>query len=379
MTGKNQSYARCLNNQMVIRELRKEACSATMLSRRLKLSNAALSAIVDDLKRKNYIKEVAPEGGQSANVGRRPVYYAINEHFGCVAVVNLSGASAKVVVADMCMNVMYSEEMHVDHYDIAVLYELVLLLKNALALPEFGNIPLFGIDLSMPGRVNTLTGELILSKQFDKDMYGEKDKVTSLFERQFGVPVVLNNDINLACLGEMHRGLLQNVSNGMLVSVDIGIGGAFILDGKLYVGSQGYAGEVGLMQTQFRGQTDALDEFVSLRAIKETVGERVGGKLHTADVVRLFGSDEWVHDYVLQTAHCLGARLKDVVELTDVSQIVISGRVALFGEEYLAAVNSEVSKSFNSCNVVQSALGNDASIIGAIAKAVENLTDKLFE
>ncbi len=378
MTGKNQSYARLLNNQLVIRELRKEPCSATMLSRKLKLSNAALSAIVDDLKRKNCIKEVAASDVASA-VGRRPVYYAINEKFGCVAVVSLYGNSAKVVLADMCMNVLHTEEIRVERFDIATLYELVLLLKNALALKEFRDIPLLGIDLSMPGRVNTLTGELILSKQFDKDMYGEKDKVTSLFARQFGVPVAMSNDINLACIGEMHKGLLRYVDNGMLVYVDIGIGGAFILGGKLYAGTQGFAGEVGLMQTQFEGETDALDEFVSLRAIKNSVGARLGRKVHTADVQELYLKDEWVHDYVLKTAHCLGAKLKDVVELLDVSQIVISGRVTGFGDEYFDALNSEVSKSVNNCKVVPSSLGDDASVLGAIAKAVENLTDKIFE
>lgn len=362
-----------------MRELRNEVCSATMLSRRLNLSNAALSAITDDLKKKNYIKEVEIDSENSASIGRRPVYYAINENFGCVAVVSLSGNHAKVVLGDMCMNVLHTEEIRVEKFDIAILYELVLMLKNILSLPKYRDIPLLGIDLSMPGRVNTLTGELILSKQFDKDMYGEEGKLATLFTKQFGVPVKMNNDINLACYGEMHKGLLKDVDNGMLVHVDIGIGGAFILNGKLYAGAQGYAGEVGLMQTNFNGQTDALDEFVSLRAIKDRVGARLNRKLHTADVVELYRSDEWVKSYVDSTASCLGKVLKDVVELMDVSRIVISGRVASFGEDYFAAVNREVSKSINNCKVLPSQMSTDANIVGAIAKAVESITDKIFD
>ena len=172
----------------------------------------------------------------------------------------------------------------------------------------------------------------------------------------------------------MHRGLLAGVNNGMLVDVDEGIGGALVLDGKLYYGSQGFAGEIGLVRTEFEGNFDALDEFVSLRAIKARLGV-----MHTDEALALFGSDEKAKAYVLSTAHCLGRVLKDMVELLDVSTIVISGRAKRFGEEYMAAVNAEISRSSSKCTAVPSELGTDASVIGAVSKAVESLTDAAFD
>ncbi len=376
MTGKTQSYARQLNNQLIMRELRSGSCSATMLADKLNLSNAALSGIISKLQHDGYIKQTEIEG--QCNVGRKPIYYTINENFGVIVVVSLADYVAKVVVSDMKMNVTDSVETRVDKYDIKMLYELVLTVKNLLSSPKYRDIPLLGIDLSVPGKVNTQTGELQLSPQFDKDIFSEKNAIVNLFKKQFGAPVVMTNDINLAGLGEMYDGLLKGVENGMLVHVDEGVGGALILNGKLFVGSQGFGGEVGLMRTVFRGKNDYLDEFVSLRAIKDELGKTRGTKLKTQDVAELYKTEADVRSYVNDTAVCLGSVLKDIVELLNISTIVLSGRIEQFGERYLQLVAAEVSKSINSCNVVYSKLGRNASVIGAISKAVEALTDDIF-
>lgn len=377
MTGKTQSYARQLNNQLIMRELRNGCCSATMLSQRLNLSNAALSSIIAKLSENGYIKQV--EVDNQANIGRRPVYYTINENFGCIVVVSLADYTCKIVVSDMKMNVMDSVETRVDKYDVKMLYEIVLSIKNLLTHPTYAKTPLLGIDLSLPGKVNTQTGELQLSPQFDKDIFCESGGILNLFRKQFGVPVVMTNDINLAGLGELHDGALKGVQDGMLVHVDEGIGGALILNGKLFAGTQGFSGEVGLMRTVFNGKTDYLDEFVSLRAIKNELSNAYGKQLHTSDVVALYNTDETVKQYVNDTAICLGRVLKDIVELLNISTIVLSGRIEQFGADYLNLVIAEVSQSDNACNVGYSKLGRNASIIGAISKAVEALTDDIFE
>lgn len=348
-----------------------------MLSQRLNLSNAAMSAIIDELKTKGYIKEV--EGEAPANgVGRRPVYYAVNERFGCVVVISLMDYVVRVVVSDMVMNITDSVEARVERYDVAMLYEIVLIVKNLLNSPKYRETPLLGIDFSVPGRVNTLTGELQLSPQFDKELFSEKNYIVNLFTRQFDAPVVLTNDINLAGLGELHGGLLKNVENGLLVHVDEGIGGALIIGKKLYAGTRGFAGEVGLIHTQFDGRNEKLDEFVSLRAVRESLGKALGRELTSADVARLYKTDGQVKEYINGTARCLGKVLKDIVELLDISVIVLSGRIREFGEEYLAIVNEEVSQSINDAQALYSLLGRDAPVTGAVSKAVEALTDDLF-
>lgn len=372
MTGKTQSYARQLNNQLIMRELRQGVCSATMLSHKLNLSNAALSSIISKLQQDGYIKQA--EADVTVNKGRKPVYYTINERFGYIAVVSLGDYVATVVLADMKKNIVERYETRVERYDMEMLYELVLILKNMLASPEYRDIPLLGIDLSVPGKVNTQTGVLQLSPQFEADIYNDKNAIIDFFKRHFNAPIVMTNDTNLAGLGEMYSGAMQGVENGMLVHVDEGVGGALILNGKLFTGSQGFGGEIGIMRAEFMGKTDYVDEFVSLRAIKKKFGAR-----HTKEIVQRYGVEQDVTDYVDATAVCLGRLLKDIVELLNISTIVLSGRIANFGQNYLELVQNEVAQSINDCSVVYSALGRDASIIGAISKAVEALTDDIFE
>lgn len=374
-SGKTQRYARYVNNRLVMRELLDNgSCSATMLANKLNLSNAAMSAIIDDLKSREYIKQVDVEP-QIGAFGRRPLFWSVNEKFGSVVVVSLSDYVAKIVVSDMRMNITDSVQTTVERYDVAMLYELALSVKNILSSEKYHGVPLQRVVFSLPGRVDRITGELQLSPQFDKEIFSDKDFIVNLFERQFGVPVSLNNDINLAALGEMHLGLLKDVENGMIVHVDEGIGGALIIGGRLYSGTRGFAGEIGLMHTRFNGEDKVLDEFVSMRAVKNHLGVK-----SAVEAVEKFNFDDGVREYVLATARCLGQTLKDVVELLDISTIVLSGNVVKFGNEYLAAVNEVLASStINGARVYGSMLGAEASVQGAISKAVEIITDEIFK
>lgn len=377
MTGKTQSYARQINNRLIMRELRASGkCSATMLADKLNLSNAALTAILFALQQKGYIKRVEQQS-PAKSLGRRPVYYSVNENFGCVAVLELADHVARVVVADMNKNIMYSESLPAQQYDMSTLYQLVIALKDALHDEKIAHLPLLAIELSVAGRVNVKTGQLQLSPQFNDDLFGSQNAVAEVFEKHFGVPVSINNDVNLAALGEASFGLLKGVSNAMLVHVDEGVGGAFVFDGKPYSGVNGFAGEVGLLHVEHNGETKLLDECVSLRAVKKMLSDSFPCQ-NFQDVSQLFEKDENARAVVLKSAEALGNALKDVVELLDVSTIVLCGRLSQLSG-YTETVEGMVRQSLACVKVLRSEISADASVLGAVSKAVDFLTDSLFE
>ncbi|MCR5564169.1 MAG: ROK family transcriptional regulator [Gammaproteobacteria bacterium] len=375
MIGKTQSYARQVNNQLVMRELREANLSATQLSERLNLSNAALSAIISSLLERGLIKVVQNEPNKC--VGRHRVYYTINEAFGIILVISLSNYYSTIVISDMKNNILEKVESKINKYDIKMLYELVLQTKNILQDQKYRDVPLLGIDISVPGIVNKKTGKLYLSNRFDNDLFGEKEPIVSLFERQFDVPVKIMNDINLACIGEMHQGSLVGAENGMLVHIGEGIGSAFILNGELYEGEDGFAGEIGRMQIEFRNKIGLLEDFASIRAIKNVAKEKYGKEFQIDELVELFNNDKEIKDYVLETAFVVGTLLGNIEQLLNMKKIVISGYVPLFGDEYL----KKVQEGLNSRDIkptVEFSTLNDASIIGAIYKATIALTDKIL-
>ena len=376
MVGKKQSFIREINRKLIIESLMQEDCSATMLAKKLNLSNASLSTILAGLAKDGYIRR-APVAEKGGGYGRPPVYYTFNGACGAILSVVLANYYATVVVSDMRKNILARESMRAAKYDLSMLVDIVSKAKELLSLPCCEGVPPVGVHFSVPGRVNSETGELQLSPQFDESIFGEGNGIVKLFEKQFGVPVSISNDIDNAALGEMNFGAFQGVNNGVLVHVDEGIGGAIVLGGRLYCGDHGFAGEIGLLRSDFRGKSDVLDSFVSLRVLKKFFSEQAGEKLHTSDVVRLYHEDAQARAYINETARCLGRAVRGIVELLDISTIVLTGRVTQFGEEYLAAVNGEVVASVNGAKVVASPLGEDATVYGTVSEGVRAYLDTI--
>lgn len=370
--GKTQSYARKINNKLVINRLRTSPASATMLVEELNLSNSAISSILKQLESNGII--VQSHSMASFTKGRKQVYYTLNRDYGIFVILCLSNNRCKIIVSNLKEEVLYKEEHEIEKYDVSIIYELILEVKKILH-EKYQQLPLAGIYIALPGKVNSKTGELQLSKHFDKALFEEENKISRLFSLHFDAPINIQNDTNLSIMGEKCSGALQDSDDALLVYVDNGVGASMILDGNFYKGAFGYAGEIGLMQAEFRGEKHYLDEFVSMRSIKKYILQEYGVKLVSKEVIDMYFRDRKLHDYIIETAHLLGKKIKDILEILNISKIVVQGRITLFGEDYLNAIKEEVNKSQNQCEVCFSKLNGDSIFLGAMSKAVDDLID----
>lgn len=368
ITGQNQSYARAVNNELVIQRLRVKDYSATELAHDLGLSHAALSSILRGLTKDEIIK--ISHSISISGKGRKQVYYSLNESYGILIVVSLSDNRYTISFSNIKEEIIFEEQKEIDLYDIAIIYEIILRIKQILQ-ENYHDIPLRHIIIAVPGRVNSITGELQLSKQFDIDLFRGKNSIIQIFENHFNVPVTMDNDINLSILGEAKYGCLKEVQNAMLVYIDNGIGGALLFNGKFYGGDFGYAGEFGLMTATFHGQEAYLDEFASLRSLKNYAKSILKRKFTVADLVVEYQKKGVIYEYVNQTAHLVGKKLRDVVEILNISNIVLSGRVTMLGDDYLKCIQEEIAKSQNQCEVQFSTLGKKSILFGAVSKSVD--------
>lgn len=370
--GINQTYARVINNHLVLDRLREKSMSATLLAEELNLSNASASSILKELCQAKIIKET--QGVSNQKVGRRQVYYAINENYCLIVMISLSGRQSRIVISNIKEEIVLELKKEIKKYDLSTMYEIILETKKLIETSSYRDIPVKSLVISVPGRVNKITGELQLSKQFDPDLFVEKNAIIHLFEKYFECPITLNNDISLECYGEQARGELIDIENGLLVHIDEGMGSSFVFSGKQYRGELGYAGEIGLLRNTFNGKEDYLDEFSSLRALKKACGVS-----NTKELVERYQKEKEVQNYVDSTARLIGEKLRGVQELLNVSKIIISGRVVCFGETYLNAIKQEVNKAYGDCEVVFSSLDKDSIVYGGIHKAVNRLMDENSE
>lgn len=357
--GKNQSLARELNNKIVINKLKEKPFSGTELSKELSLSNATLSSIFNSFLSINLIKKVSSD--TKSGVGRKLVKYAINDEFGLVIIVSITGNSLEVVASSLNNETLYKVTKDIEKYDLKTIYETIVVIKDILILKEFRDIPLRNIILSLPGLIDKKTGELQVSPQFDQEIFKNKNSLLQLFEENFKCPVYLENDSKLMTLGEIATQVFKERKNGAVIYIDEGVGSGIVIGNKLFYGSRGFAGEIGLIDLNGK----PLDEYISLRSLSLKAKEILNRPINNAELIELYKNNIEIKKVVLESAKYLAFGLKQLINVLDLDYFILNGRVKEFGKEYIDIVNNEIKKSNDNAITVYSALDENPIIVGA--------------
>lgn len=165
----------------------------------------------------------------------------------------------------------------------------------------------------------------------------------------FGVPVVVDNDANTAAVGEWTSSGKPDKGIFVFVTVGTGIGGALIVDGRLYTGSSGVAGEIGNMTIDLDGPEcwcgtrGCLNMMASGSALSTRYLESVGVSIDVPEIARRAGAgDATARRVIEEGARALGVGLANVVQLLNPVRIAIGGGVAELGDSWLETVRGEI-------------------------------------
>ena len=370
--GKNQTFSREINLKLTLQLLRERSYSGTELATTLHLSHATASSIIKELEKVGIIRQ---EMSTSLfGYGRKRVNYELNPHYGLILGINISNFHANISLLDITQKVLVSSELLIARYDKDAIYDLILSSSKLVMDNNKDNIPLKCIVITLPGMVNKADGDLIISKQFDKELFSEKHYIQNAFHKIFSsVPIILENDNNVMTLGEKSNGELKDVKNGVYFNIDYGIGGSFIINNELYSGESGFAGEFGLIPYYDGISFNPIDELVSLRALKEEAKKILNREVERDELFLLYQNDSRIKDIVLQSAKIVGYSIRQIANILDIHKFVISGRVTNFGDEYLSILKEETSDMVNHLNVVFSKIGKDAEIFGTASLAIESI------
>lgn len=371
--GKTQSYSREVNNRLVMEKLKIRPYSQTELAEELLLSNATMSSIAKELLNLGVIK--IESSASKKGHGRKQVFYSIDEKYGLILAINISSYQATIALSNVKEEVLTMKKLDIQKYDSSSIYEIILACTQMLMQPDYKELELKTVVISLPGRVNSITGELALSKQFDPELFKEKNFITNVFKKQFpNAEIFTYNDINLSAIAELKFGELINAKNAIFISVDYGIGGSLIINGNLFDGDVGYCGEFGLIKVSQDDKTDFLDEFISFRSLIEQAKQITKEKdCSRTRLIELYQNNEQIKSLVNNSAKTLGQALKNIIEILDISTVVISGRAIEFGEEYLSTVQNELSTLIYNPKVSFSSLGRDGRIKGATRIGMDHI------
>ena len=374
--GKDQTFSRQINVELVLNLLVERPHSGTELAEKLSLSNATVSSIIKDLVELGAIR--VNETTSINGLGRKRVNYEINPNYGLILGVNISNFHASVSLINAQGRVITSSDVQVKTYDRQAIYELVLEASRLLISENKENVKLRCIVISLPGRVNSKTGELLLSKQFDKELFSESHAIQHLFDKQFPkVPIILANDNNVMSVGELYNGELKNVENGIYFNIDWGIGGGIVINHTLFDGELGYAGEFGLLKHFDGHQFAEIDEFVSLRALCERASAILQKEVSRDELFELYHQNQHIKDMVLESASIVADSLRQLTDILDISKIIISGRVTNFGTEYIKKIQQGLENSVRKIDVSLSKIGNKAVVYGTFSIGLRYMINEL--
>ncbi len=213
-----------------------------------------------------------------------------------------------------------------------------------------------------------------------------------ILEKQTSLPVTIENDANGMAYGEWKYGAARHGRHVVCITLGTGVGGALILDGRLFRGAQLGAGEIGHMSIDLHGvegpygNDGGLEEYVGNQQIitraqesYRAAGRTEAGSCSPADLAAAAtAGDDIARALWEEIGTELGAALASVVWLLNPDTIVIGGGVARAGELVFAPVRRAIQQRtapvfHEQLQIVPALLGNDAGIVGNAQLAIDSL------
>ncbi|MCS6860062.1 MAG: ROK family protein [Abditibacteriales bacterium] len=253
------------------------------------------------------------------------------------------------------------------------------------------NCSVAGIGVGAPGMVDFKAGKLradALKLQELADI-----PLRDLLEQEYGLPVVLDNDVNAMAMGEMLFGKAQGVNDFLYLALGTGVGGAIVTSGQLLRGTSGFAGEIGHATVQLDGRPCTCGSRGCLKAyaagphiVEQAQELQEEGRssnpfpLQSAADVLLSArrGDPLAQQVVDRVAHALGAALGNLVNIFNPEMIVLGGSVA-WGLEFCLdevkrwAARYALSGAFQTVRIELSAFDKDTAFLGAAALFISDV------
>lgn len=402
--GSNQSLVKVTNQHLIVAEVRdKKKLSRSDLAKILQLSNPSVSKHVDNLIAKGLLIEV---GSLVTDVGRRPIMLEFNSKLGCVAAIDMSSNDARICISDLAGNKLaYSRVDGGQIISAEVLERIIETMRDMLGdsdSPRFGR--LLGICIGAPGVIEPVTGHIHWSGRIED--YSTLD-LREMFSSEFGVPVTVKNDINLAVVGERTYGSGVNIPNMLMLSMDAGIGMGLILDGKLYEGVRGVACDIGVLLPSSEEVLSVVPEsfddyipymleevmnvFCLINKVREDFDDgrdtvlrewiSNSAEITFDDVVKAYGmGDPMVGLVIKRYAKMAAVLIKNMASMFDVELILIGGMIAKLGTSFLNETLDAFYRlpGYSAADIKLSTLYDTAVIYGCIETAVQAAVDVII-
>lgn len=357
--------------------------SRAELARLSGLTKPTVSSQVADLIERGIVVEDG-EGSPDARGGKPPTLLRFDADCGSLIAAEIGSSTVRVWLADLDGRPIDFETSPINPALGAahVLDVLCTAIQSILNRGRARKQQLLSISIAAPGRVDASTGTVL---EAGNVFHWRNVEVRRRIEDHFGVPTLVENDVNLAALGEMHSGLAVGVQNFILVRLGTGVGAGLVLGGRLYQGTHWAAGEIGHMifDRTAAAEQDVVERgllelaigsdrvrerVISAQAAQSAVSSLLPGDDLAAELADLVQRNDEAAARVLdEVASQISIAVADMAATIDPELIVLAGDLfGLVADRIRELVGRVIPWPVR---IELSALGADAALMGAMGSA----------
>jgi predicted NBD/HSP70 family sugar kinase len=371
---------RHLNRLRVIHALRDEGLiSRAGIARRTGLSRSTVSSLVSELQADGLVVErPEPAAAHGDQGGRPPILLSFDASAGVAVGIDFDHHHVRVAVSDLSSRVLAEREQRLDtdhlaHEGLDAAAELV----NQV-LGEAGIEParVIGAGMCLPGPIHRATG-VVGSTAILPAWAGVA--AADEMHRRLDLPILVDNDANLAALAEAAFGAGRDAKDLIYLMISSGIGAGLVLDGRLYRGAEGLAGELGHVLVDADGPVcrcgnrGCLETVAGTDALADLLRRSHGDGLDGHAIVALArDGDLGCRRVIADAGRAIGKVAATLVNVLNPELLIVGGDLSEAGELLLDGVRESLGRSAlptaaQAATVVAGSLGDRAEVLGAIA------------
>ncbi len=370
--GTGAVNARAVHRQRVFDVVRRFGpISRADVAKKTRLSPPTVSAIVEDL-----VSDVAllqELGIGVAQRGRPPMMLSANNEFGYLVGVDIGSQTMRIALTDLTGTVLARmRERTAAESREGVLEQVERGIERVCAEAGKDLSKLFAIGVGAPGMTNVTDGRVIEAAH----LRGWVDvPLRDRLQQRFNVPTRVDNDANMAALGERWQGSARDVDDFVFIAIGAGVGAGVMVGGRLHRGHHWYAGEVSRMNLDHR---DWLVDYGQSGYLESRVGAGPDGWKAVFD--RAAAGDPESVRVLEQLAIYLGTAVANITTVLDPALVVFGGGLSHAGPLLIEPVRRVVARIVPNVPAIKtSALGDEAQLMGALYSAGELAEARLFE
>jgi predicted NBD/HSP70 family sugar kinase len=369
-----------------------DSLSCADLSLKIGKSFPVTQKLIEDLIAENTVTE---NGYAASTGGRRAQTYSLQKSVMYLVSVAMDQFVTKVAIMDMENNFVSPVEKMVlplpnNPEALPLLIKIIEQVIDTSGIPKEKFV---GVGIGMPGFVNVKKGINYTYLRLPHDK-----SITKYIAEKIGIPTFIDNDSSLVALAELRFGAAREEKNAMVINISWGVGLGLILNGELFRGNDGFAGEFSHIPLFLNGKlcscgkTGCLETESSLLLIVERAREGIKSgrltklaELHDTDLEKASDQiikavkegDQFAIELFSKAGYDIGRGVAVLIHLLNPKIIILSGRGSSAGQIWRAPIQQALNEHcihrlFQSTSIEISTLGTDAELIGAAALVMEN-------